>query len=357
MSPPTDLAGPSVVEASGGFPRMPSYDSTLPIGLSFILAVTNVLLANGMPMSMEDIFTAMQAHHPLQVSRMKFGSFQRRLQKLGHQFIRIPNDTYWPSDYAQKYVRQQQQQLVAMNFSVSPDQFIRDICTIIMLHGKPIDRMELLYAYQKMHPECVWDSDILTRYLWSARVAIVRLRQDSQILYWFAEAPLPDMYVPAGVPSNTMKVVDPLLHYTVTGDECGCVICTEWRNQRDRLNTLESRVIGHQSSCECVACQDRNRARTAFNAASTRLDLWCEASFHAAKQEGPSDTRYGVRLMEWVHREITSPGKADGWWANRGPGIALRTWLHRFEVMCSGMIIGEGLASGATVAASGACGL
>lgn len=147
------------------------------------------------------------------------------------------------------------------------------------------------------------------------------------------------------------RVANPLLQhydYPALDQVCTCLICVDWRKKRAVFHDAQIRVDGHDRSCMCADCKAMRSVRTAFHAADERRNLFCEVSFHASEKSLPD----GVRVMEWLHDELTSGRRTDGWWEGRAPYYPLSYWFMQAKkgVMSMAVAVSGAIA----VAVSGA---
>jgi hypothetical protein len=138
------------------------------------------------------------------------------------------------------------------------------------------------------------------------------------------------------------SVFSPLEHYVFpTLDvECCCDLCQNWRTERVAFDEIKAVTFNHDRACMCWRCKKRRRLQQSFLAASSKRELFCELSWHAARHA----KTYGPRLMVWVTGEIMDNTVTDGWWATLGQSYPISYWLLRFQsaftsASCSGSAV------------------
>lgn len=128
-----------------------------------------------------------------------------------------------------------------------------------------------------------------------------------------------------------MSVVYDGLHhydYPTLNIECECYFCTEWRSKRSEFERWKKLTKGHARSCYCWRCCNRRDAFIAFNAISSKREVYSEISYYAAH-----NNKWGPKLATWMEAALRKEDESrDGWWSTRSVYYPLYHFLHKFQV-------------------------
>ena len=140
-------------------------------------------------------------------------------------------------------------------------------------------------------------------------------------------------------------VVSPLGHSAMLddGEECGCAVCTEWRQRRDECEAAMRLVPeGHRwSICACADCRFVGRMHLNYVAAANVRDLVIEMAFHAGRH-----SRHGEAVMRWLTGELASPKYTVRWCAYEIGRRPVEEWLAACETALSPALSGKVFAVG-----------
>lgn len=135
--------------------------------------------------------------------------------------------------------------------------------------------------------------------------------------------------------------------YAKLDRECGCAICTPWRQARQTYGEMLAKIDTHPRDCMCDLCREGYKARSEYLVHLNRRDLYCESSFHASVEPG-----LGAPYMDWLSKQMNDKAaKPDGWWEIQAPALPMQSWFRRFQHAVS--IAASGVTNGVTMAVSG----
>ena len=110
-------------------------------------------------------------------------------------------------------------------------------------------------------------------------------------------------------------------NYTEIDADCSCALCEEWRTKRE----VVERIGAHFTRIGWT--KEKASARLAYFAVTNRRDLYCESSFHAAKNW------WGTLFMGWLKDIAIEVDYADRcWWERDAPRLPLEWWFRQFDL-------------------------
>lgn len=124
-------------------------------------------------------------------------------------------------------------------------------------------------------------------------------------------------------------------HYNMVDEICGCALCVDYSRRRNEVNRVSDLTTGHPRDCACRECRTAGKLQTGFRAATNRLDLLVEMSFHAVFHSHHQD-----QVLSWTQQELDRPDITMNWWAIEGGQAPMASWIRRCEKALSPIVSG-----------------
>jgi hypothetical protein len=127
----------------------------------------------------------------------------------------------------------------------------------------------------------------------------------------------------------------PIAHYDYDeleekGRECTCALCENYRTTFAIYDEYRIMCRGHERSCSCYLCTQKNEVQISYLAALSQRDTYCELSYLTV---GHSRKKLAPQFLGWLYSRMTDPTyRSEKWWAIKGPCKSLAEWMIEWQI-------------------------